>query len=423
MRRQIFLAVAAIALACGSPGGGTDPLDVSDITAPDFGTDPQDVLDITVQDLGTDPFDVPENTAQDLGTDPQDVPDITIQDLGTDPLDTVEVDACDPDPAGETCDGVDNDCDGLIDEDLGTQQCGLGVCFHSVPNCIGGKWSSCNPLAGAKEEICNGKDDDCDGTTDEDFPDIDQDGIAACLDNDDDGDGTPDASDNCPGKKNPLQTDTDLDGFGDLCDPDDDDDGVTDFKDNCPLNANPGQEDFDQDGTGDACDPDTDSDVDDDGVPNDLDCAPQDPNIFPGQTEACNSVDDDCDEVIDPADAMGCQHFFADIDADGFGVEDDAACLCEPDYPYTSAKAGDCSPFDDLSAPGFVEYCDGLDNDCDSEVDEGLGFVLCGKGVCQHAIPFCTGGDQTPCDPLDGASEESCDGLDNDCDGETDEGC
>ncbi len=78
----------------------------------------------------------------------------------------------------ETCNGIDDDCDDLTDEDGAgdplTQPttCGVGACAGNpgVETCTGGAFGgdTCDPLAGATAETCNGIDDDCDGATDED---------------------------------------------------------------------------------------------------------------------------------------------------------------------------------------------------------------------------------------------------------------
>jgi hypothetical protein len=71
-------------------------------------------------------------------------------------------------PTSETCDGLDNDCDGSIDEDLGSTTCGTGACEATVQNCVAGVPQTCTPGA-AGTETCNNIDDDCDGQTDEDL--------------------------------------------------------------------------------------------------------------------------------------------------------------------------------------------------------------------------------------------------------------
>jgi len=162
--------------------------------------------------------------------------------------------ACEgPIPAQETCDDTDEDCDGETDEDVVSTECDVtgefGVCVGTT-QCVDGK-ETCVGEAAAPED-CNGLDDDCDGGTDEGFTDTDEDGLANCVD------------------------------------PDDDDDEILDDVDNCPLIYNPGQGDMDGDDLGDVCDEDSDGD----GVPDENDCQPYDPEVPSCQNKDCG--DDGC---------------------------------------------------------------------------------------------------------------------------------
>ncbi len=75
-------------------------------------------------------------------------------------------DTCTPGfPGIEACDNLDNDCDGTVDEGLGTTTCGVGECQRTVNNCVNGVPQACTPGT-PSAEICNGLDDDCDGIVD-----------------------------------------------------------------------------------------------------------------------------------------------------------------------------------------------------------------------------------------------------------------
>ncbi len=72
-------------------------------------------------------------------------------------------------PQADVCNGMDDNCDGRIDEDGGTVTCGVGACRRTVPGCAGGSVATCTP-GDAGPELCDAIDNDCDGMTDEDFP-------------------------------------------------------------------------------------------------------------------------------------------------------------------------------------------------------------------------------------------------------------
>lgn len=144
--------------------------------------------------------------------------------------------------------------------------------------------------------------DNCPNQINADQLDSDGDGRGNACDADDDNDNVKDDVDNCPLAANKSQADADHDGQGDACDQDDDNDGVPDGSDNCPVDANPDQKDLDSDGKGDPCD----SDRDGDGVADAFDAFPDDP---------AESRDTDHDGVGDNADP--------DDDGDGILDEDE----------------------------------------------------------------------------------------------------
>ena len=181
---------------------------------------------------------------------------------------------------------------------------------------------------------------------------------------DTDGDGIQDNVDNCPFVPNANQLDTDADGVGDVCD-------------NCPTASNANQLDTDADGRGDVC--------------------------------------DNCPLISNPTQA--------DNDADGLGDP------CDPDDDNDGTlDPQDCAPFDAAIHPGAIERCNGVDDNCDGVTDEGFSVgAACslGVGVCAASgtLGCAVSGTATVCSAVAGSpSAEVCDGLDNDCDGTTDNG-
>jgi putative metal-binding protein len=72
-------------------------------------------------------------------------------------------------PAFESCNGLDDDCNGFADNALGSVTCGIGACEQTVAACQGGQAATCVPAApGLEGPTCDGVDNDCDGAVDED---------------------------------------------------------------------------------------------------------------------------------------------------------------------------------------------------------------------------------------------------------------
>ncbi len=310
-----------------------------------------------------------------------------------------------PDPLGERCgDDEDNDCDGQTDEgfDLG-QRCvaGVGACQRAgVFACAeDGRGVRCSVEAGepAAERCGDGVDDDCDGRVDEGF-EVGADcviGEGACA------------------RRGRLVCGAD--GAAVICD---------------AMGAQPAVETC-----GDGRDDDCDGRVDEgfevgaacsvgagrcarSGV---VVCAAGGADVECSATsgdpvdEICgNGGDDDCDGVVDEGFAVGgaCAVGVGACQRSGRTV-----CTAAGDATTCSAQAG---------APG-VERCNTLDDDCDGQTDEGYALgqaCAAGEGECRNTggLVCALDGGSAVCDalPLPPVAE-LCDTRDNDCDGATDE--
>ncbi len=273
--------------------------------------------------------------------------------------------------AREVCNGVDDDCDGLVDRgedaELGTwyadsDQDGFGDPDVALRGCepptgSASQATDCDDdnvaINPAADERCNGLDDDCDGLTDE------YDAVDAptwYLDSDGDGWGDEDVS---------WPSCEDLSGYalqaGDC--------------DDLDAAVHPGAEEVWYDGQDQDCDGGSDFDADLDGEDaqdwGGVDCDDQDATVNTQAQETCNQVDDDCDGEVDDQ-ATGTIQWWIDADSDGWGDLGDANQACEAPSDGVLVS-GDCDDQDQDVHPGAVDdQGDGTDDDCDGTLDNDL---------------------------------------------------
>ena len=166
----------------------------------------------------------------------------------------------------------------------------------------------------------------------------------------------------------------------------------------------------------------TDTDADKDGYISAAfggdDCDDSNPNIHPGALETCDGKDNNCDGQVDEGFDVGapCSVGVGACKAEGVKV-------CSPDKLSTVCNA--------VAGAPTVELCgDGIDNNCDGQVDEGFDVgapCSVGVGACKaDGFKVCPADKlSTVCDAVEGTpTAEICgDGIDNNCDGQADEGC
>jgi hypothetical protein len=359
--------------------------------------------------------------------------------------------------ADETCDSVDEDCDGVVDDDAidvltwygDADGDGYGSISTTVDACdapsgyVAGS-SDCDDTTTAirpgAAETCNDVDDDCDGTID----DAALDASTWYADSDGDGYGSPTVTAlSCDAPSGYLAVAGDCDdadpaagpGGEETCDGTDEDcDGIVDEE---PVDGDTWYADVDGDGYGDSADAVIACSAPSGYVANGEDCDDADPATSPGGEETCDGTDEDCDGTVDEADAIGAPSWYADADADGYGDASVGEVACAEPAGFV-ADATDCDDGTSTVSPGAAETCNSRDDDCDTIVDESAtdaltwyadtdgdtyGNLASTSAACTQPSGYVA--DATDCDDTIGAvhpgATETCNFVDDDCDRTTDE--
>ncbi len=292
--------------------------------------------------------------------------------------------------AAETCNGIDDDCDGSADDGLtfstwyadadgdsyGNAATSTTAC--SQPSGYVSNGTDCDDNNGAinpgATENCNGIDDDCDGSTDEGcntytwFADADGDSFGN------------------PAISTTTQTPVAPSGY----------------------------------------------------VANNGDCNDGNSAIHPSATETCNNIDDDCDGIAD--DGLTFLTFYTDADGDGYGASSATGISSCTPVPGAVTNNGDCNDGNSTINPAASETCNNIDDNCNGATDEGLTFTTYYAdsdgdtyGNAAATTQSCNGApsgyvsNNNDCNDSNSAvypaATEVCNGIDDNCDGTTDEGC
>ncbi len=164
-----------------------------------------------------------------------------------------------------------------------------------------------------------------------------------------------------------------------------------------------------------------------------VDCDDKNNSIFPGAIEFCDHLDNNCDGQIDE---NAGRTVYRDVDQDGFGDKNTTviSCLNYSDNPKGILEGyiynpDDCNDNNQTIHPKALELCDTIDQDCDGNNDNGFPVGdECDNGLlgeCIRSGSYVCSLDALSvlCDaPVGMPLEESCDGVDNDCDGLIDNG-
>ena len=295
--------------------------------------------------------------------------------------------------ADEECDGIDNDCDTVLDIDAesgvfwadedrdgyggtkGDFSCLESDGFVADTSDCDDEDADVHPGA---VETCNSQDDDCDGERDEEaglvwYEDDDGDGwgvesetVTACIAPS----GYVDDSGDCDDENDRVNP-----GTNEVCGDhvDNDCDELIDAKDT-EVDLVTWYLDDDLDGWGTDKTTVQDCSAPDRYVSVGGDCDDGEPTINPEAPEVCDGVDNDCNEGADESSAIDATLWYYDGDNDGYGVPGTTMTACQEPSHYAPTD-DDCDDTLFASHPGATEICDDEDNDCDLATDEDTTVV------------------------------------------------
>lgn len=380
-------------------------------------------------------------TSFNIYTPDQDLDGHTDQQAGGDDCDDSRADIYPG--ATEVCDGLDQNCNGQIDEGLenpwyaDTDGDGFGDPNHVISQCAEPlgfitDHSDCDDTRSdtypAAPETCDATDQNCDGQIDE--------GLSVWWFADTDGDSfgnLNNASYQCAAPPGFIADNTDCDdrqntiypGAPEICDGlDQNCDGQIDDGLDLPWYA-----DTDGDGFGDPNHIVYQCAASAGLVADNSDCNDTEVTIHPNGIEICdpNNTDENCDGLADDSTAAdsGKTRWYIDNDADTYGDNQDPGQLfCDPPTGNYSADADDCDDSTSSIAPGQDEHCDGIDENCDGQIDNNAidpqTFYLDADGdsygdinqtinACTMPNGYVT--DANDCDDSDPNLNQGCDGV------------
>jgi hypothetical protein len=320
------------------------------------------------------------------------------------------IDDNDPEIKGQPTWYVDADGDGYGDANNSVLACLQPSDYVSNGDDCNDSNSAIHPGAG---EFCNGYDDNCDGLIDDNDPeitgqptwyaDVDGDGfgdvnnlVLACVQPY----GYVSNGDDCNDSNNAIHP-----GAGEFCnDYDDDCDGLIDDNDPEITGQPTWYADTDGDGFGDPNNPVLACVQPNGYVSNGDDCNDSNASIHPGAGEFCNDYDDDCDGLIDDNDPeiTGQLTWYADTDGDGYGDANNSRMSCNQPAGYVMSSDDQC-PLDPFKKKLGNCGCGHLDIDTDQD----------GIMDCMDSCPAIPGQIGSPCD--DGNSCTTNDKINSDC--------